>query len=246
LSSDESFCTIIADDLPSECTCIDATYGGTIDCQEDIILDTIGVKAEFLPCATEAHISLTIYETAIGFSYNVGSIGAGTSIDEPIPGLSIGLPGIADAGIYADASVSGNLDALTVTLGLNACAEVAGEKECGSSIYSGLPVPVISGTWDFGSICSGPSPGPGPSPPPPGPSPSGNKQCLKCINNDEVWCWEDAECHEVGSVFDPCSDSDCVSTSSLSSCDLHTCVKPNIIPVPSLTHASVSAASKIS
>ena len=37
----------------------------------------IGVRAEFRPCDLPAYISLTVYETSIGFSYNVGKIAAG-------------------------------------------------------------------------------------------------------------------------------------------------------------------------
>ena len=120
----------------------------------------IGVRADFLPCALRAHISLTIYDTAIGLSYAVGDIGTGSTVKEPIPGLSAGIPGIADAGVYADARVAGNAGSLTVTLSLDACGVISGVNMCGSAIYSGLPVPVISGTWDFSDICKGPAPSP--------------------------------------------------------------------------------------
>ena len=104
-----------------------------------------------------------------------------------------------------------------------------------SSIYSGLPIEVISGTWDFGDVCGGSThdddgTASDDDPAPPAPTPaqcSGSASCCKCIGNDQVWCWEDGECHDTGSIFDPCSDSDCVSLSSLSSCDLTSCQQPN-------------------
>ena len=82
---------------------------------------------------------------------------------------------IGDAGVYATVALMGNLDSLTAKLGLNLCAEVAGITECGSKIYSGLPVNVLTGTWDFGDICQGPGPGPGPGP-------SGD--CCSCVEGN--------------------------------------------------------------
>jgi len=151
---EDGFCAIIADYLPSTCTCTDAGVGGSIDCSADVVVDVIGVRADFRPCDDPAYISLTVYETSIGFSYDVGKVAAGQSIDEPIPGLDVGIPVIGDAGVYADATVSGNLDSLTVSLGLNLCGEIFGHQVCGSDLYSGLPVQVLSGTWDFSSLCT--------------------------------------------------------------------------------------------
>jgi hypothetical protein len=183
----EGGCEVIGSSLPSECTCQDATlFGGTIDCQEYLVLDTVGVRGELLPCAEQAHArysttnptyhsspaiiwllqfgltnqptylpscSLTIYETDAGFSYSK-SIGAGTEIAQfPIPGLSIGVPGIGDCGVFAGVTFEGNAESLTLDGTLDLCGEVAGVKACGSDVYSGLPVDVISGTWDFSSVC---------------------------------------------------------------------------------------------
>ena len=46
-------CEIIGGDLPSECSCKDdqSGYGGTIDCQEYIVLDTIGKVGRWAPHA---------------------------------------------------------------------------------------------------------------------------------------------------------------------------------------------------
>ena len=35
------------------------------------------MRADFRPCDNPAYISLTVYETSIGFSYNVGKVAAG-------------------------------------------------------------------------------------------------------------------------------------------------------------------------
>jgi len=155
------FCAVIGDDLPSECTCTDdsANLGGTIDCTEDVVVDTIGVRGTITPCGGEAEAKLTIYETDIGFSYSKG-IEAGEEIAQfPIPGLSVDVPIVGSCGVYAGLSFSGDASALTLSGTLDVCGTVLGVQECGSSIYSGLPIDVIDGTWDFSDICTGPSGG---------------------------------------------------------------------------------------
>jgi len=187
----DGFCAIIADYLPSDCTCTDARVGGTVDCSADVVVDDIGVRAEFRPCDSPAYISLTVYESKIGFSYNVGKIAAGSSIDEPIPGLDVGIPILGDCGVYADASVSGNLNRLSVSLGLNVCGEILGRKVCGSDLYSGLPVQLLSGTWDFSSLCNAPvtcscdTPGAG----------TAGHNRYHCTDGTSGYCSANAECY---------------------------------------------------
>ena len=95
-------------------------------------------------------MSLTVYETAIGFSYTIASISAGTSEKYPIPGLSYGVDGLA-IGAYADVGLNGNADSLSVTIGLDGCVSIPiVGTECGSDIpISGNPFPynVLTETW---------------------------------------------------------------------------------------------------
>jgi hypothetical protein len=80
-------------------------------------------------------MSVTIYETDIGFKYTEG-ISAGTTVASfPIPGLSIGVPGLGDLGVYAGIDFQGNADSLTIDGNLDLCGEIAGEKECGSRYW---------------------------------------------------------------------------------------------------------------
>ena len=78
------------------------------------------------PCGNPATIGLYVYETDIHLNYTVGQFGAGTHNEFPIPGLSVGLPVIGDAGVFVDLDIEGNADKLTIKLGLDACAVVAG------------------------------------------------------------------------------------------------------------------------
>lgn len=51
-----------------------------------------------------------------------------------------------------------------------------------------------------------------------------NNDCVNCVQYAPnlafqcVFCPEDGVCHTVGSVFDPCSDDECISLSKASSC----------------------------
>lgn len=51
--------------------------------------------------------------------------------------------------------------------------------------------------------------------------------CDACVNGawDEPrsWCWKDQQCHEVGSLFNPCSSSQCVSATTGSQCKCSSC-----------------------
>jgi hypothetical protein len=224
--SNSGLCEIIGDDLPSECTCKDdVVLGGTIDCTEDLAIDTVGLRGVMTPCGDEAKIALTIYETDIGFQYSK-SISSGVSIASfPIPGLSVGIPVIGDAGVYAGIEFKGSLQSLTLEGDLDLCADTIIGNECGSKIYSGLPVDVIDGTWDFTDICGGG----GKDDDTPSKKDDDDQtdddvpSCNACINNDQVWCWDDFTCYNVGSSSDTCSDADCVSSSSFSSCDTSDC-----------------------
>lgn len=55
-------------------------------------------------------------------------------------------------------------------------------------------------------------------------SSSSLSSCNACITKSvSVWCWKDQSCHDEGSLFNPCSSSQCVSQSSLSECKCSVC-----------------------
>jgi len=157
-SPSSSFCGIIADDLPSECTCQNTgNIGGIVDCKEDIGVDVIGVKGTISPCTNPAKMTVEIYETDAGISVTEG-VTAGEEIGNwPVPGLSIDFPGIASAGVTAGLEFKGNADSLTIDGTLDVCGEVpiVGGDLCASDIpgQSEFPVDVISFTENFGDLC---------------------------------------------------------------------------------------------
>jgi hypothetical protein len=70
----------------------------------------------------------------------VANIVAGTNTEFPIPGLSVEIPVVGSAGVFAAVKLEGDANQLSVQLGLDACGQIFGETECGSKLTSELPV----------------------------------------------------------------------------------------------------------
>jgi hypothetical protein len=47
--------------------------------------------------------------------------------------------------------------------------------------------------------------------------------CSACETQGKAWCYKDKTCHDVGSVFNPCSSSQCCSDISISQCKCKSC-----------------------
>jgi len=155
-SKNGGFCDIIAADLPDICTCSEETGGLKIDCSVDFMgIDTIGVSATMLPCASPASMSMEITEADAGIDYPIAGITAGYSGDIPIPGLSVAIPVVGDAGVQAAVSIDGNADSFEFSLGLDACVDIPiVGSECGADLDPDqLPVPILSGSYSFGDLC---------------------------------------------------------------------------------------------
>jgi len=148
-------CEVIDGELPSECNCRDSLYGAAVNCTVNIFnLDNVGMYADFSPCANPAHMGVMVYETKFGITYEVGEVQAGDSIYEPIPGLSVTIPGLSTGcGVYAVVALKGNLEELDVALGLDVCCMVDKHKLCGSNLSSELPIMFLSGNWTFANTC---------------------------------------------------------------------------------------------
>jgi len=86
---------------------------------------------------------------------------------------------------------------------------VRGKDQCGIAKSASYPTGVKKS--------DSPAPAPGPSP---SPSSSG---CSTCIGESKDWCFKDQQCHSVGSIFNPCADSQCVSSALLSGCSCKSC-----------------------
>lgn len=153
-----ALCEIIAGDLPSRCTCEDHQFGGVIDCRVAIIFhDTIGVRADILPCDDTAHVDLVVTESKHSVNITVAGIGAGHTKNFPIPFASVDIPKIGSVGLDASVRVDGDLDTLHLEIGLDACAQVAGHEACGAQLTRFLPIWLLKGSYHFGDFCKGES-----------------------------------------------------------------------------------------
>ena len=70
-----------------------------------------------------------------------------------VAGISIDVPGLAGAGVYADYDISGDATAITFDISVDLCVDYTFKTVCASSILPGLPVPLLQGTFDFSGLC---------------------------------------------------------------------------------------------
>mmetsp|Transcript_21046 Transcript_21046/g.34814 ORF Transcript_21046/g.34814 Transcript_21046/m.34814 type:complete len:195 (+) Transcript_21046:23-607(+) len=151
------------EDLPDECTCSEPhPLSLVVECRKPFnsiyFNDTIGMKIVIDPCDEQgSSISLDITEEKHHIDYAVAGIRAGEEKNIPIPGLSIAVPTIGNLGLDAAVLIKGNVDKLTLKVGLNACAAIRHKNICASSIpglHTILPWWVLRGTYSFGDMCN--------------------------------------------------------------------------------------------
>ena len=164
--NDTSLCDRIhPDQLPPECACSEPSpFSLVVEClkpfNSTFFNDTIGMKIEILPCDPDgASVSIDVTEINHNIDYPISGIRANEEQDYPIPGLAVIVPGLGHVGLDVAVLVTGNLDSLTLKIGLNACVALASRTVCASSIpglNAILPWYVLSGTYKFGDICDDP------------------------------------------------------------------------------------------
>jgi hypothetical protein len=151
------------EDLPAECTCSEPhPLSLVVECLKPFnstyFNDTIGMKITIDPCdELGSSLSLDITEADHNIKYMVAGIRAGEEENIPIPGLSIIVPTIGHVGVDAAVLILGNVDQLTLKVGLNACAVLRERNICASAIpglHTILPWWVLSGTYSFGDLCN--------------------------------------------------------------------------------------------
>eukprot|EP00444_Apocalathium_aciculiferum_P064737 CAMPEP_0183561712 /NCGR_PEP_ID=MMETSP0371-20130417/96919_1 /TAXON_ID=268820 /ORGANISM="Peridinium aciculiferum, Strain PAER-2" /LENGTH=261 /DNA_ID=CAMNT_0025770279 /DNA_START=67 /DNA_END=852 /DNA_ORIENTATION=+ len=153
-SGTENFCDIVSKSLPASCTCSNKPIGGTVFCKIGVLFsDHFGLKADVDPCGDEAHIDLQVTESRMGINFTMAAIKAGDTEDIPIPGLTVGIPKVGDADVDVAILMQGSLEAFTVKLGVDACAETAGKKVCGADLTKYLPFWILDGTYSNKGIC---------------------------------------------------------------------------------------------
>lgn len=151
------------EDLPEECSCREpGPFSVVVEClktfNSTFFNDTIGMKIDLNPCDPEgAKLSLDVTELDHNIDYPISGIRAGEEKNFPIPGLAIAVPGLGHVGMDAAVLITGNMDSLTLKVGLNACIALPSHIMCASSIpglSTILPWYVLSGTYSFGDVCN--------------------------------------------------------------------------------------------
>ena len=135
--------------------CAEATLGIKLSCQVDVLgIDTVGVEANAALCDQPAGVSLEITEADAGIDFPIAKLELGTDEEIPIPGLTFGIPVVGSADANMAVKLTGDLSALEVDLGVDACMSILGAKTCGGDLFSGLPIYVLQGQFDFSDMCN--------------------------------------------------------------------------------------------
>lgn len=118
----------------------------------DQLIDTIYVQVVMEVCDNPATIAITMIDGATQYEFSV-SLTSGDTGSIPT-GIMIGVPGVGDVEVVLLYVLSGNIDNLTVKLGIDLNATVLGFTESCSSVYpEECPVWFYSQTMNFGSFC---------------------------------------------------------------------------------------------
>lgn len=150
-------CSSVSSYVPSYCTCTDNSGGGVVYCPYNVVIDgstidTISVSVTMEVCANPATIGISMTDGDTGLTFST-SLTSGETGSIPT-GILIGVPGVGDVEIILMYKISGNIDSLTVDLGVDLEATVLGFSETCSAIYpSKCPVWFFEETIDFGSYC---------------------------------------------------------------------------------------------
>jgi hypothetical protein len=146
------------------CTCTDfADHKFVMDCEIPIRLpilnltDSIGMKVMGDPCKDPATISIDVVERNFAIDMPVQTITVGSALLLPIPGLAFSVPDLGMVSIDVDVQFDGTIDKLRLQAGINACVKSNGRTLCGEEIswlQNLLPLWIIDGTWNFGTLCN--------------------------------------------------------------------------------------------
>lgn len=100
-----------------------------------------------------AYLTLRVAEEKHHIGHTFGPISAEGVKDYPVPGLSVDIPEIGEAGINAALGIDGDVENLKIEIGLDACAKVLGVHKCGEDITHYLPIWILRKSFSFSSLC---------------------------------------------------------------------------------------------
>ena len=148
------FCGPISRYLPSECHCSNVNHGFDLACEVNFFkLDKIGLDLTLSPCVSPASAELDVTDTKFNIHKELAGLHAGKALQWPIPGLSLSLPKVGEVGVVVDFNIEGDAAELTLKVGLDACGKVSHVGICGSRLHIGLPLNVLSHTFNFSHAC---------------------------------------------------------------------------------------------
>jgi len=158
VSSGGSVCAEVYPYVPTQyCACQDDAGGGQVQCKYPVVIggqliDTIYVTVVMEVCADPATLAVTMVDADTGYQFST-SITSGESGSIPT-GIMIGVPDVGSVQVVLMYKLIGNIDALTVDLGVDLSMTVLGYTETCSGLYpSECPVWFFSQSLNFGSFC---------------------------------------------------------------------------------------------
>jgi len=146
------FCGVLRHVIPSICQCTDFAGGGVLNCGLHLFGQDLRISFEVDLCGAVSHVTFRIVDVTAGlaFSYTIRA-SAYKRID--IPYLVVTAPKYGKLHGVAVLGLSGSLDALTLALGLDVCAQLNGTTICGSDIAGYFPFWVADERFRFGNLC---------------------------------------------------------------------------------------------
>jgi hypothetical protein len=125
-----------------------------LQCNVDFFdLDTIGLDLNLSPCVNPASATLSVTDTKFNIHHELAGLHAGKALQWPIPGLSLSLPDVGEVGVVVDFNIEGNIAELDLSVGLDACGKIVHVGICGSRLHIGLPLNILSHTFNFSQAC---------------------------------------------------------------------------------------------
>lgn len=154
-ATNKTVCEEVRKVIGDKCGCSDRPpYGGDISCEMKFFGDKIGFLIDFEPCAPTPHLDLLLTEKHHNISFPIGDVTYGQPERFAVPGLNIGIPLIGNAGVDVVIYLDGQVNATTLSIGLDACAEVLHHYHCGSKLWHKLPVWLLKHkSFDFSDVC---------------------------------------------------------------------------------------------
>jgi len=97
---------------------------------------------------------IEVTESTIGIDYKIASLTTGEDADIPVPGLDLDVPVLGSAGVNMVVKIDGSVDALSLGLGVDACASVLGYEKCGADVDPAqFPIMLLNETYKFSGVC---------------------------------------------------------------------------------------------